>query len=383
MAAADGLDLRFTIASGQRAALEDCDAVLTSFRPGEFESRVHDERIPLRHGVIGQETQGPGGFFMALRVINVMKSILADMEAVCPKAWLVNYTNPINLVSQAVTQHSPIRIVSLCEGPFMYPEQLIRHAGLDPHQLDQVSVGINHAVWSIRHLYQGRDVIPLLRDVLADGRTRDTATLSGQQAERALRLAVAAGALPSFYFQYYYFHDEMLAELARKPTTRAEDILAEVPGYWAHYREQARAAKPVLDPARSRGGIFELELAIEVISAIFNDRGAVCTVNALNHGALAQFPDDLVVEVPACIDRRGVHPIAQPTKLAAHQLTLVSALAHYQVAAAEVAWSGTWRDGVRALASNPLVRSLAKADAIYRELAAAHAAHLPMRLLPS
>src|ERR671931_32183 len=104
-----------------RAGLADCDAVLTSFRPGGFEARYLDESIPLKHGVIGQETQGPGGFFMVLRSIHVMQGIVADMEAVCPRAWLFNYTNPINIVSEALTHHTDIPTVSLCEGPIIFP----------------------------------------------------------------------------------------------------------------------------------------------------------------------------------------------------------------------------------------------------------------------
>src|SRR5688572_16502804 len=116
MAHARGLDLTITATTGRRAGLTDCDAVLTSFRPGGFEARYLDESIPLRHGVIGQETQGPGGFFMALRSIHVMKSIIADMEAVCPRARLFNYTNRMNIVSEALTHHTDNQVVSLCVG---------------------------------------------------------------------------------------------------------------------------------------------------------------------------------------------------------------------------------------------------------------------------
>src|SRR5260370_466281 len=108
MARARGLDLTITATTQRREGLQGCDAVLTSFRPGGFEARYLDESIPLKHGVIGQETQGPGGFFMALRSIQVMKSIIEDMEAVCPNARLFNYTNPINPVSEAVTHHSTL-----------------------------------------------------------------------------------------------------------------------------------------------------------------------------------------------------------------------------------------------------------------------------------
>src|SRR3954471_10525722 len=115
-AGAGGVDLTGSGATDRRAGLDGCDAVLTSYRPGGFEARVLDERIPLAHGVIGQETQGPGGFFMALRSIHVMQGILEDMELACPGARIFNYPNPVNLVAQAVAAHSDVPIVSLCEG---------------------------------------------------------------------------------------------------------------------------------------------------------------------------------------------------------------------------------------------------------------------------
>jgi 6-phospho-beta-glucosidase len=121
MAAAKGVDLTVSATTDRRAGLDGCDAVLTSYRPGGFEARVLDERIPLAHGVIGQETQGPGGFFMALRSIKVMQELLDDMAVACPGARVFNYTNPVNIVAQAVTDHSDVPFVSLCEGPIVYP----------------------------------------------------------------------------------------------------------------------------------------------------------------------------------------------------------------------------------------------------------------------
>src|SRR5215469_12617870 len=136
MARADGLDLTIHATTDRRSGLADCDAVLTSFRPGGFAARYLDESIPLKHGVIGQETQGPGGFFMALRTITVMKGIIEDMEAICPNARLFNYTNPINIVSEAVTHHTSIPAVSFCEGPISDAHHYASLADLDPDKLD-------------------------------------------------------------------------------------------------------------------------------------------------------------------------------------------------------------------------------------------------------
>ena len=377
MARARGLDITFTATTNRRRGLRDCDAVLTSFRPGGFEARYLDESIPLKHGIIGQETQGPGGFFMALRSICVTKSIVEDMEAVCPNARLFNYTNPVNIVSEAVTHHTYIPTVSFCEGPIMTNREFVEMIGLDPAKLDAVSIGLNHASWSIRHLYDGQDFLPILQDAYA--RIRYSAEIP-QEDLRLLQLACTMGSLPSSYFQYYYFKDEILAELQAKPTTRSQDIMALVPDYWAHYREQAASDNPELDPSRSRGGIHELELAIDVMDAIYNDRKEVWYVNVPNQGSLADFPDDLVVETTGYVDRNGVVPLVHG-HLPRHVLGLVQMLGEYQALTAEAAWSSNRRDAIRALASHPLVLSPTKAETLYDEMAAAHRHYLPERLL--
>jgi 6-phospho-beta-glucosidase len=377
MARVRGLDLTFSITTNRREGLQDCDAVLTSYRPGGFEARYLDESVPLKHGVIGQETQGPGGFFMALRTIAVMKDIIADMEAVCPNARLFNYTNPINLVSEAVTHHTSIPAVSFCEGPIMDARHYASLADLDPDKLDATFIGLNHGSWSIRHLYEGQDFIPLLQ--AAYERKRRDNTLPREE-QRLLELACMMETLPNSYFQYYYFKEEILAELQAKPTTRAQDIMAHVGDYWAHYIEQARSDNPELDPALSRGGIHELELAIDAMDAIYNDRKEILYVNMPNRGSIPDFPADRVVEMTGYLDRNGVTPLVQGP-LPRQVSGLVKMLGEYQALTAEAAWTGTRKDAIRALATHPLVFSLHKAEAIYDELAAAHRAYLPERLL--
>jgi 6-phospho-beta-glucosidase len=379
MARARGFDLAVTATTDRRAALVDCDAVLPSFRPGGFAARVLDERIPLDHGLIGQETQGAGGFFMALRAIAVLKEVCAEMEELCPNAWIFNYTNPVNIVAEAVTHHSPVKIVSLCEGPIYFAAEIAASAGLDPERLRVTMVGLNHGCWGVEHDYDGQDPLPLLE--AAWERRRDDLTLDPRR-RRQLRLAVAMGAVPADYFEYYYFTDEVLAELRAKPTTRAEDIVGWSPDYWRHYEEQARTDDPRLDPARSRGGIHELELAIDVMDAIFNDKDEVHPVNLPNAGgALPGFPDDLVVEALGRCHRGGID-LLRAKPLPRHVRGLVETLGEYQALAAETAWSGTRDDGVRALTANPLVRQVEAAERVYDALAAAHRDYLPARLLP-
>ena len=377
MARNRGIDLKISITTDRRAGLQDCDAVLTSYRPGGFEARYLDESIPLKHGVIGQETQGPGGFFMALRSIHVMQGIIQDIERVAPRARIFNYTNPINIVSQAVTKHTDVPIYSFCEGPWDFTAATAVAADLDPEKLDTVMIGLNHGCWSVRHLYDGEDVMPLLCQ--AYERKRHDGSISTTRL-RLLKLAVQMNSIPADYFQYYYFKDEITSELKAKPTTRAQDIMASVPDYWEHYREQAALDNPQLDPKRSRGGIHELELAIDGMDAIFNDKGDILPVNVPNQGALPDFDDDLVVEMRGLLDKHGVNRLSDG-RLPGHVVGLVKMLAEYQALAAEAAWCGRRIDGIRALASNPLVMSLEKAEVIYDEMAAALKDYLPERLL--
>jgi 6-phospho-beta-glucosidase len=314
---------------------------------------------------------------MALRTIHVMQAIVEDVERVAPRARIFNYTNPINIVSQAVTKHSAIPILSFCEGPILFPVEFAHFADLDPAKLDTVMIGLNHGCWTVRHLYDGQDAVALLADTYERLRREGA---DDPHKMRLLKLAVQMNSIPADYFRYYYFTDEILAELKAKPTTRAQDILARVPDYWQHYREQAASDDPQLDPARSRGGLHELELAIDAMDAIYNDRKEILPVNAPNRGALSDFPDDLVVEARGYFDRNGAALLADGA-LPRPVVGLVKMLGEYQALAAEAAWCGRRIDGIRALASNPLVMSLEKAEVVYDEMAAALRDYLPERLL--
>ncbi len=377
--AADGADdITVTATTDQRAGLADVDAVLTSFRPGNFAARALDERIPIKHGVIGQETQGPGGFFMALRSINDLKSITADLQAVAPGAVIFNYTNPVNIVSQAVSDYTTVPIYSMCEGPLVFPPVVLKAARLDPARAKVTMAGVNHNCWSYEHLYDGQDVMPLLEKAWEE--RKEDPTLD-DNSKRALHLAVVMQSIPSDYFNYYYFRNELHRLQQAAPKTRSEVIMDAVPGYWDHYREQADAAHPQLDPDRSRGGIHELELAIDVMSAYYNDTGAVLPVNLPNKDrALPDFDERTVVEVYCTVNRKGCHIEPQrPLPLAVRGIT--RQLADYQMLTAKAAWEGDRAAGIRALVANPLVPDLSVAESLYDEMAAAHKAYLPERLL--
>ncbi len=380
MAKAQGADVEITTTTDREAGLADADAVLSSFRPGGFAARVKDERIPISHGLIGQETQGAGGFFMALRAVAVLREVAEELERVAPRAKVFNYTNPVNIVAQAWTTHSEIPLVSLCEGPIIFPRNLARDIGLDETLADARMIGLNHACWAVEQTYDGKDYLPVLADRYEELRARPDPAVKAD-AMQQLEIAVRMGHVGAQYFKYYYFEDDIVREMQAKPTTRAEDILTWAPGYWAHYEEQAEREEPVLDPQRSRGGIHELELAIDVMDAVFNDKDEVHPVNIPNRGgALPGFPEDLVVEIYGRTTGGWIEPLQQPA-LPAEVRGLVQELAAYQQLAAEAAWTGDRDDAIRALVANPLVRTLPNAETLYDELSAAHAAYLPERLL--
>lgn len=376
MAASLGADIRIRTTTNLEAGLADADAVLSSFRPGGFEMRHLDESLPLKYGVIGQETQGPGGFFMSLRAVAVTKQIVALMERVAPKAVLFNYTNPVNIIAQAVSLYSGVPIISLCEGPIVFPREIVTRAGLEPDKLEVTMIGLNHACWSTKHRYDGDDVMPLLAkrfEELKRWGSDDTETL------RRLEMAVTFGSLPASYMKYYYYRDEIVQELRAKPTTRAQDIMAAVPDYWRHYQEQAEQAEPTLTPERSRGGIFELELAVNVMDSYFNDKNEIWTLNVPNRTALEGVPPERVVEVPCVVGDGSFTPLVSGS-LPVPVRGLVGALGEYQELAARAAWEADRRLAVQALASNPLVPSLPVAQALYRDMSAAQAEYLPAGL---
>jgi 6-phospho-beta-glucosidase len=379
MVANAGLDITVTTTTDQREGLRDVDAVLSSFRPGGFPARALDERIPLKYGVIGQETQGPGGMMMALRSVRVMRELCENLTRVAPRAHIFNYTNPVNIVSQAVADNTGVPIASFCEGPIVFPPVVAKAAGLDPALLKANMTGVNHNCWSNEATYDGQDAFPILRERWEALRGRPTGDVNGM---RALHLAVAMESVPSDYFNYYYFKDEILREHQLAPMTRSEVIMSSLADYWRHYREQAESAEPRLDPARSRGGIHELELAIDAISAYYNDTGARLPFNVPNDGGvLPGFDETTVVELWGTVDAKGFHP--EPQRPLPHSvLGITRQLAEYQILTAKAAWDGNVADAVRAMAANPLVPSLPVAEALYGEMAAAQSEWLPGRLLP-
>jgi 6-phospho-beta-glucosidase len=358
-----GADLRLTATTDRLTALTDADYVLTSFRQGGFEARHQDESIPLKHGIIGQETIGPGGFFFALRTLPVIQAITEEMRRLAPRAILVNYTNPTQIVAEAVNHFTRIPVISICDQSNGDLKNILAALNLkEPDEVKFESVGLNHATWSTRFQVNGQDGVALMLAACAN--VLDRPDISNR-VKRQFHLTREFGRVPNSYLQYYYYHEETLAEACAAPRTRAQEIIATLPDYFAHYRAQTAAKTPRLK--KVRGGSLFGDMAVEVLRSLVTDDGAIHTLNVLNRGALPGFDSERVVEVPCRLDRLGATPLAQP-HLPHEVMGLLTMLAEYQWLAARAIWQGTRRDIIKALAANPLVLSLSLAETLLDEI---------------
>lgn len=368
------LDVRKTLDLYE--ALEGADFVLTSFRPGGFESRALDEKIPLKYGIIGQETIGPGGFFMAMRSVNVIRNLVDLLEKVSPKAFLINYTNPTNIVTEAVMHNTPIKIIGLCDQAQGDKRRIADALGVDVRRIDYDACGLNHATWSTRFAIDGIDAIPIILERLEEIQENSAVPAP---VRRMFRLASWYERIPNRYFQYYFFHEEMLQEALAAKYCRAEEIMLELPRYFEHYLQESRKTYPNVTEMRGGTKAFG-DYAVEVIRAIVQNSGDKFILNVMNNGALPGFNDERVVEVPCSVDENGAHPIKQ--KPMPHEgLGVIKMLAEYQALTAQVAWQGDRKSAICALASNPLVQSMTKAEALVDEMIVAHKQHLPETFL--
>lgn len=358
-----GADLRLTATTDQRAALDGADYVLTTFREGGFEARHQDEGIPLQFGVIGQETIGPGGFFFAMRTLAVMKTLLADIAQTAPHAVLVNYTNPTQIVAEAVTHFSRVPCISICDQTVDDRQKILHALGIQPESVEIESIGLNHATWSTRFVIDGQDGVALMiRDC---DRVLARPDIS-ERVKRQFRLTREYGRVPNSYLQYYYYREETVAEAQAEPKTRAQVILEALPGYYQHFREQIAADVPHL--THVRGGSVFGDMAVEVLCSLIQHDGSIHTLNIPNRTAIPGFAPDRIVEVPARLEQAGATPLVQ-NALPAEVVGILHMLAEYQWLAADAIWNGDRRALEHALASNPLVLSLPLAkrllDAIY------------------
>ena len=232
--------------------------------------------------------------------------MLRDIQRLAPNAVLVNYTNPTQIVAEAVTHFSEIPCISICDQS-IDDQNGIRHALDLPHaSIALESVGLNHATWSTHFTIDGEDGIVVMERHLNAVLARPDVS---ERVKRQFRLACAYGRLPNSYLQYYYYREETIAEAQASPKSPAQIILESLPGYYDHFREQLAAENAQL--THVRGGSLFGDMAVEVLSSLVEQGGAIHTLNVPNHTALPDFAPDRVVEVPARLERRGATPLVQ------------------------------------------------------------------------
>jgi 6-phospho-beta-glucosidase len=360
-------DIELQLAVRRPEALEGADYVITQIRVGGLACRIQDERIPLQFGVVGQETTGPGGFAKALRTIPVMLDIAQDIAKFAPAAHLINFTNPSGIVTEALLKYSDIPVIGLCNSPYGFQQGIAEQLGVTPERIQLDYVGLNHLSWIRGVRLDGEDVFDsVLEGAIARARAGESAF--------SPQLLEALGMVPNYYLNYYYNHDQVVAEQRRAEQTRGEQVEEIEARLLELYAEPSLRHKPRL--LEERGGAHYSTVAVDVISAIHCDKGQVHIVNTRNDGALPDLPPDCAVELPSLVDRNGARALpVDPMPAAIRGLT--QAVKAYEELTVLAAVEGDEQAAMQALLAHPLVPSFSVAQGLWAAIKEANQAYLP------
>jgi 6-phospho-beta-glucosidase len=365
MLARQGWTGRIVQTTDRDAAIDGADFVLVQLRVGGQRARLGDETLPPQFGLIGQETVGVGGFAKALRTVPV---VLELAEAVArrsaPGAWIVDFTNPVGIVTQALADAGH-RCIGLCNVAIGFQRRFAARFGVEPERVELEQVGLNHLTW-IRAVRV--DGVDRLDEILADG-VEELADDVHVSAERLIR----ERAIPSYYLRYYDDEAGVVAE-AKTQQTRAEEVMTIERDLLEMYRDPTLDTKPEL--LEHRGGAFYSEAAAQLIASLTDGRGDVQVVDVRNDGTLPGLADADIVEVPARIDRDGAHPIAQ-APLSPSQYEIVSRIKAYERLTIRAAVSGDAAIARAAIAANPLAGDPSRADELLEAILEGNARWLP------
>jgi 6-phospho-beta-glucosidase len=360
------------VLTGRREeALDGADFVIVQLRVGGQAARHDDETIPLRFGCVGQETTGPGGFAKALRTVPVVLELAEETaRRSAPGSWLVDFTNPTGLITQALLDEG-FRALGLCNVAISLQRSFAAHLGVAPERVQLEHVGLNHLSWERAVVVDGVDRLPEALDGAIDALVE----ASGVPAEllRAIR------AVPSSYLHYYYLTSEVLEHQRSSGRTRAEEVMEIEAGLLDLYRDPTLDTKPKL--LEERGGAFYSDAAAALVASLHAGTGDVQVVNVRNDGAIPNVPADAVVEIPARIDGDGAHPVSL-APLAPEMLGLVEHAKAYELLTIRAATSGDRTVALNALMTNPLVGDYGVARPLLDALLDANRQHLP-RFFPN
>lgn len=368
-------DIRVEAHVERSRALEGADLVLAAFRPGGLRARHLDERIAIDHGVIGQETAGPGGFAMALRSVPIVLGIAHEMRTLAASdAVLFDYTNPVQIVAEAVARFGPpVPFLGLCDQTTGEARFLARLLGVDASAIELDTCGTNHMTFTRAVRIDGEDATPELWALLD---TVSLGDLASEAERRTVRVFRMLRHVPSEYMQYFFFHDEVLATQRARGRTRAQDVMALLPSVLESYGREADAEYP--RPSMGRASEEHGDFAVSIMATMLTGSRQRAILNLPNAKQVDDLPAGAIVETPSTIDGVSVSPIPQgamPVEVSG----LVRQVADHAAMTAEAAVTGDRGLAVAALAAHPLVRSPDLAEALVTAYVAAHAEHLPAR----
>ena len=379
---------RVTTTTDLDEAVGGTEFVFSAIRVGGLEGRTADERVALDLGLLGQETTGPGGLSYGLRTVPVALHVAERVRVLAPGAWVINFTNPAGLITEAMQSVLGDRVVGICDSPIGLGRRAAATLGLDPAQTTVDYVGLNHLGWLRGVHHKGRDVLP---ELLADDSrlaSLEEGQLFGPDWIRTL------GAIPNEYLYYYYFTRDAIASIGASPQTRGEYLVEQQRSFYAAlagrqqgalrewdrvrmernatYMREARAEGEERDEHDVQGGGYE-GVALAIMAAISRGEPASLILNVRSAGAVPGVPEDAVVEVPCTVDASGPHPLpASP--LEGHALGLVQQVKAVERLVIEAATTGSERRAVEAFALHPLVDSVNVA----RELLRGYRARIPL-----
>ncbi|MFE7773551.1 6-phospho-beta-glucosidase [Streptomyces sp. NPDC057445] len=357
-----------TVTTDPDDAVRGADFVFSAIRVGGPEGRAADERIALAEGVLGQETVGAGGIAYGLRTVPVAMDIARRVAALAPDAWVINFTNPAGLVTEAMSRVLGDRVIGICDSPVGLGRRVARALGADPAEAGFDYVGLNHLGWLRGLRVAGRDELPrLLADPEALG-SFEEGRLFGADWLRSL------GAVPNEYLHYYYFNRETVRAYRAAERTRGAFLRDQQAAFYADpsltswnltraereatymagSREASGAGERAAEDLESGG--YE-KVALALMRAIARDERATLILNVRNRTTLSVLDEDAVVEVPCLVDANGAHPFAADP-LPRHAVGLVTSVKAVEREVLAAADTGSRAAAVRAFALHPLVDSV-------------------------
>lgn len=379
MVKAAGIDCDIHLTLNRREALADADFVTTQFRVGLLEARIKDETIPISHGMIGQETNGAGGMFKALRTIPVVLGIVEDMKELCPDAWLINFTNPAGMVTEAVLQYGKWeKVIGLCNVPIISSKNEAAVLEKNEEELFFKFAGINHLHW---HKIYDRDGKELTKQAIEKLYGPDAEPEKMVENIKSMRFLyeqiLQLGMLPCPYHRYYYMTDSMLeeeVEAVNGEGTRGQVVKRLEESLFELYKDPNLNYKP--KELEKRGGAYYSDAACEVINSVYNNKGTHMVVNTQNRGAISDLPYNSAIEVTSIITAHGAEPVhfgAFPSA----QKGLLQVMKAMEELTIEAAVTGDYATALQAFTLNPLVTSGDIAKVVLDEMLGAHKEHLP------